>query len=228
MRYFTTKQSMALSITAVGISLGTFIWPPIARFLIDEYQWHGALLIIAAALLNEIPLAMLIHDPPKKPRASVLTSAIAATEEMAQYSKTESNGDTCICQCNNGEHIKTTEDDRKQTKMKVLGDEHSNNIDDDTHGEPAHLVVGFGERKSNEIGKCNGEATLTQHPNTTEENYCCKLQQLKHQSAEIEPVRRDINVVKANEINHISNDMENIDDSQKKGYVYSHTYIMRY
>ena len=76
MRYFTTKQSMTLSITAVGISLGTFICPPIARFLIDEYQWHGALLIIAAALLNEIPLAMLIHDLPKKPRASVLTTAI--------------------------------------------------------------------------------------------------------------------------------------------------------
>ena len=50
--YFEKRLALAngIALTAVGLSL--FVIPPLAQFLIDEYGWQGALLIIAGLLGN--------------------------------------------------------------------------------------------------------------------------------------------------------------------------------
>ena len=49
---------MANALATLGVGLSMFIWPPLIRFLIDEYTWQGAYLVHAALVLNCVPLAM--------------------------------------------------------------------------------------------------------------------------------------------------------------------------
>ena len=61
--YFTTKRAMAASIVTVGTSIGSFVWPPLCRFLISKYDWLGAMFIFSAIHLNMIPIGWLMRPP---------------------------------------------------------------------------------------------------------------------------------------------------------------------
>ena len=46
--------------------LGMFVWPPLTRYLIDEYSWRGATMILGAISLNGVVCAALLRPPPMK------------------------------------------------------------------------------------------------------------------------------------------------------------------
>ncbi|XP_048745466.2 monocarboxylate transporter 9-like [Ostrea edulis] len=50
--YFESKRSFATGIAVCGSGIGTFIFAPVSKLLVDEYTWKGAVLIEAGIILN--------------------------------------------------------------------------------------------------------------------------------------------------------------------------------
>lgn len=50
--YFEKKRSFATGIAVCGSGIGTFIFAPVSKLLVDEYTWKGAVLIEAGIILN--------------------------------------------------------------------------------------------------------------------------------------------------------------------------------
>lgn len=50
--YFDKKRSFATGIAVCGSGIGTFIFAPVSKLLVDEYTWKGAVLIEAGIILN--------------------------------------------------------------------------------------------------------------------------------------------------------------------------------
>src|SRR5947208_2340922 len=74
-------------ITCLGIgtmmTLGIFLQPmsPRARWLITEYGWRSAMLVLGALCwLLIIPTALLVRKPPALPRAAAATASAAERE----------------------------------------------------------------------------------------------------------------------------------------------------
>ncbi|XP_019646533.1 PREDICTED: monocarboxylate transporter 13-like [Branchiostoma belcheri] len=51
-RYFDKRHATANGIAVCGTGIGIFAFPPLYQFLIDEFGWRGALLIVAGIPLN--------------------------------------------------------------------------------------------------------------------------------------------------------------------------------
>ncbi|XP_074649137.1 monocarboxylate transporter 14-like [Tubulanus polymorphus] len=51
-QYFEKKRSLAMGVAVCGSGMGTFIFAPLIRKLVDEYAWRGTSLILSALLLN--------------------------------------------------------------------------------------------------------------------------------------------------------------------------------
>lgn len=50
--YFSTKRAFATGIAVCGSGMGAFVFAPLTQFLLETYDWKGALLIIAGMALN--------------------------------------------------------------------------------------------------------------------------------------------------------------------------------
>src|SRR6266436_1304114 len=60
-RWFTRHRSLAVALVSAGIGLGTLTVGPLARTLINAYDWRVAMLVIGdLAWLIVIPAALLI------------------------------------------------------------------------------------------------------------------------------------------------------------------------
>ncbi|XP_063415946.1 monocarboxylate transporter 12-like [Mytilus trossulus] len=53
-QHFEKRRSFAMGISLSGSGVGTFVFAPIVRILIEEYGWRGTLLIEAGFILNII------------------------------------------------------------------------------------------------------------------------------------------------------------------------------
>jgi len=65
--YFDTKRAAATGIAVCGSGLGTFVFAPLARILLDTYGWRGANKIISGIILNAIACG-LVYLPLKSPK----------------------------------------------------------------------------------------------------------------------------------------------------------------
>jgi MFS family permease len=63
--YFEKYRSLATGIAVCGSGMGTFIFAPLTEYLVTEYGWRGALLIIAAVVLNCMILGALFRPVPE-------------------------------------------------------------------------------------------------------------------------------------------------------------------
>lgn len=59
--YFKKKRALATGIAVCGSGIGGFVFAPLSEFLIEQYTWKGAMWIIAAIVLNGIPIAALLR-----------------------------------------------------------------------------------------------------------------------------------------------------------------------
>jgi MFS family permease len=65
MRWFTRHRSLAVALVSSGIGLGTLTVGPLARALIDTYDWRLAMLVVGdLCWLVVIPAALLVRNPP--------------------------------------------------------------------------------------------------------------------------------------------------------------------
>src|SRR5216110_2234199 len=71
-RWFTRHRSLAVALVSAGLSVGSAIIGPLARWLITTYDWRFAMLVIGDVVwLVIIPAAFLVRDPPASTTAAV-------------------------------------------------------------------------------------------------------------------------------------------------------------
>jgi len=78
-RWFTAHRSLAVALVSAGLSVGSAIMAPLARWLITNYDWRSAMLVIGDVVwLVIIPAALLVRNPPAS--AAAAGSAAAARD----------------------------------------------------------------------------------------------------------------------------------------------------
>src|SRR2546426_4096952 len=64
-RWFTRHRSLAVALVSAGLGLGSTTTAPLARWIITNYDWRTAMLVIGdLAWLFIIPAALLVRGPP--------------------------------------------------------------------------------------------------------------------------------------------------------------------
>src|SRR5499425_1785489 len=79
-RWFTRNRSLAVALVSAGLSLGSTIIGPLARWLITSYDWRTAMLVIGdLAWLLIIPAALLVREP--APSGQTAATAAGASDD---------------------------------------------------------------------------------------------------------------------------------------------------
>jgi len=52
--YFDKKRALATGVSVCGAGIGTFVFAPLGTFLVENYGWKGANIIIGGIILNGI------------------------------------------------------------------------------------------------------------------------------------------------------------------------------
>jgi MFS family permease len=64
-KWFTRHRSLAVALVSAGLSVGSTVMAPLARWLITAYDWRTAMLVIGDLVwLVIIPAALLVRNPP--------------------------------------------------------------------------------------------------------------------------------------------------------------------
>ncbi len=94
MHYFTKKRPFAAGISSVGLSVGSVIWAPIHRRLIQLLGWRGGIFLFSALMLNTLIFAFLLRPidvVPSQPGAA------ASSEQLDRKMSTSLNDVTrCV------------------------------------------------------------------------------------------------------------------------------------
>jgi len=81
-RWFTRHRSLAVALVSAGLSVGSAIMGPLARWLITTHDWRFAMLVIGDVVwLVVIPSAFLVREPPA-PATTVVRGAAARTDGL--------------------------------------------------------------------------------------------------------------------------------------------------
>lgn len=87
--WFDKKRTFATGIGASGTGIGTFLYAPLTQWLIDEFGWRGATLIVAGTMLNVCVCGALMRDPDWLIEENRL-------ESRSQSETTFSNSSVCL------------------------------------------------------------------------------------------------------------------------------------
>ena len=91
-RWFTRHRSLAVALVSAGLGLGSTTTAPLARWIITNYDWRTAMLVLGdLAWLVIIPTALLVREPPAPATAGgpdVATSADGRELTAAQALRT--------------------------------------------------------------------------------------------------------------------------------------------
>jgi MFS family permease len=78
-RWFTRNRTLAVALVSAGLSFGSTIMAPLARWLISTYDWRTAMLVIGdLVLLVVVPVAFLVRNPPETPATAGAVAAARA------------------------------------------------------------------------------------------------------------------------------------------------------
>ena len=81
-RWFTQNRTLAVALVSAGLSFGSTIMAPLARWLISTYDWRTAMLVIGDLVwLFVVPVAFLVRNPPAAPAMSA-AAALAAGPQI--------------------------------------------------------------------------------------------------------------------------------------------------
>lgn len=61
--WFEKRRNLAVGLGSCGVGFGTFFYSPLTTYLLDEFQWRGALLILAGTVLNVCVCGAVMRDP---------------------------------------------------------------------------------------------------------------------------------------------------------------------
>lgn len=102
--YFEKRRAFATGLSVCGSGIGTFIFPPFIEFLINNYAWRGATMILAGLFLNLCVCGALMRDleytkkkkkkkkdrklsaSAKPNRSRIRTNTASSVDSASQYS----------------------------------------------------------------------------------------------------------------------------------------------
>lgn len=113
--YFESKRSFATGLAVCGSGLGTFIFAPLSKILVNEYKWQGAALIEAGIILNCI-LCGALFRPLTYTTPKQNGNDDSCPEKEALVEKTQQNGNSV----KKIPEIKITEERRPSLKNRAL------------------------------------------------------------------------------------------------------------
>jgi hypothetical protein len=98
--YFEKKRSLATGIAVCGSGLGTFVFAPLTEYLIVEYGWRGAMLIIAGLVLNCSILGALFRPVPvvRESKPVSRTASACGITNPASSDITDLNAKKDVCE----------------------------------------------------------------------------------------------------------------------------------
>jgi hypothetical protein len=90
--YFERKRAVATGIAVAGSGVGTFIFAPFSKYLLDIYDWKNALWIMSGIVLNGLVFGALMRPlearkPSKKPRRKTLIDRMKEKNRLRQESE---------------------------------------------------------------------------------------------------------------------------------------------
>ena len=72
--YFQDRMHFALAVSMIGMSVGSFVWPPVFELVMRAYTWQGAFLMFAAVSLQNVVFAALLNPGAGQSRADDSTT----------------------------------------------------------------------------------------------------------------------------------------------------------
>jgi MFS family permease len=88
-RWFTERRSLAVALVSAGLSMGSTIMAPLARWLISAYDWRTAMLVIGDLVwLVIIPAALLVRNPPASVAAGRAAAGVRPELTLGQVVRT--------------------------------------------------------------------------------------------------------------------------------------------
>ncbi|XP_068236069.1 monocarboxylate transporter 5-like [Palaemon carinicauda] len=95
--YFETRRGMANAIMMMGICSGEILGPLLVRFLLDEYGFHGANIIVGALILNGFIGIMFFHPVEWHSRHAVYKEENCLQDDLKQLKSNDlSNCDAVV------------------------------------------------------------------------------------------------------------------------------------
>ena len=83
-RWFTRNRSLAVALVSAGLSFGSTLMAPLARWLISAYDWRTAMLVLGDLVwLIVIPAAFLVRNPPRSDVAVALGTTARGGRELS-------------------------------------------------------------------------------------------------------------------------------------------------
>jgi MFS family permease len=80
-KWFTRNRSLAVALVSAGLSVGSTVMAPLARWMITTYDWRTAMLLIGDLVwVVIIPAAFLVRNPPRAAGAAVPAASSARPE----------------------------------------------------------------------------------------------------------------------------------------------------
>ncbi|XP_028033955.1 monocarboxylate transporter 14-like [Bombyx mandarina] len=94
--WFEKRRNLAVGLGSCGVGFGTFIYSPLTTYLLDEYGWRGALLLLAGTVLNVCVCGMLMRDPEwlilEQKKQRQLSKAKRASSSMSISARSAKSG----------------------------------------------------------------------------------------------------------------------------------------
>ncbi len=88
-RWFTQNRSLAVSLVAAGLSVGSTVMAPLSRWLISSYDWRTAMWVIGDLVwLVIIPAAFLVRNPPAAATGAAPAAGAGADLRIGQVVRT--------------------------------------------------------------------------------------------------------------------------------------------
>ncbi len=83
-RWFTRHRSLAVALVSAGLGLGSTTTAPLARWIITNYDWRTAMLVLGdLAWLVIIPAALLVREPPATAEVPGVAAGVDGSELTA-------------------------------------------------------------------------------------------------------------------------------------------------
>ena len=77
-RWFVENRTLAVALVSAGLSFGSALIAPLARWLISAYDWRTAMLVMGDLVwLVVVPVAFLVRNPPAAPATAGPSAATA-------------------------------------------------------------------------------------------------------------------------------------------------------
>jgi MFS family permease len=88
-KWFTQHRSLAVALVSAGLSMGSTVMAPLARWMITTYDWRAAMWMLGDLVwLVVVPAAFLVRNPPKAAGGPATVASPGQDLTMAQVVRT--------------------------------------------------------------------------------------------------------------------------------------------